>query len=115
MKKISMLLLSLMLANSAFAGGVGGALSALEAVGNLSKNGNASVTAGIVDDSQIHAKATAKGKDSEAMAGGVVSATPGGDGAKMKITFGSITKSKVHATADASGGGKAYAGAVVSK
>lgn len=114
MKKVLVSFLSLAVTTSALAGGVG-ALSALEAVGNLSKNGNANVTAGIINNSQIKANATAKGKDSEAMAGGVVSATPSGDGAKMKITAGYIGDSTINATAKAQDGGKAYAGGVVSK
>lgn len=113
MKVRSILFLSLMLAAAgAQAGGVGDAIGAISKIGNA----KGSVTVGtITGNSSIDANAEATGKDSEAMAGGVISATPKGEGINAKITVGAIDGSTIKAKAKASDGGAAYAGGVISK
>ena len=116
MKKVSILFISMMMAaGMAQAGGVGDAMKLLGAAAAGGANG--SVTVGVLGkDTEVDAQATAEGKDSEAMAGGVVSATPKGDGIKAKITVGVLDGAKVNANATAVGQGSgAYAGGVVSK
>jgi hypothetical protein len=118
MKKRSILFVGLMLAAAgAQAGGIGagGAASILGAAAN---GANANVTVGtkITGKSSIDATAEATGKDSEAMAGGVMSATPKDQkGLNAKITVGVIDNSTINARAKAQNGGSAYAGGVISK
>ncbi|MDO5639675.1 MAG: hypothetical protein Q4G28_07365 [Neisseria sp.] len=115
MKKRSIsLFLGLMLAAAgAQAGGLGDAIDVLKAAGNT----KGSITFGsITGKSKIDADAEAQGKGSEAMAGGVISATPSGqDGINAKVTIGVIDNSAIKAKAKASDGGSAYAGGVISK
>ena len=117
MKKRSILFVGLTLAAAgAQAGGIGagGAASVLGAAAN---GANANVTVGtITGKSSIDATAEATGKDSEAMAGGVMSATPKDQkGLNAKITVGVIDNSTINARAKAQNGGSAYAGGVISK
>ena len=118
MKKRSILFVGLMLAAAgAQAGGIGagGAASILGAAAN---GANANVTVGtITGKSSIDATAEATGKDSEAMAGGVISATPKGQqGINAKATVDVIDNSTINAKARADGKGSgAYAGGVISK
>ena len=117
MKKRSILFVGLMLAAAgAQAGGIGagGAASILGAAAN---GANANVTVGtITGKSSIDATAEATGKDSEAMAGGVMSATRKDQkGLNAKITVGVIDNSTINARAKAQNGGSAYAGGVISK
>ena len=113
MKKRSILFVGLMLAAAgAQAGGVGEAVKLVGAAGGI----NGSATVGVIKDSEINADAEATGKDSEAMAGGVMSATPKDQkGLNAKITVGVIDNSTINARAKAQNGGSAYAGGVISK
>ncbi|UOO81052.1 hypothetical protein LVJ83_08670 [Uruburuella testudinis] len=114
MKKRSIsLFLGLMLAATGVqAGGLGGGLGAAA----LGGNANGTVTVGTITNSNVDATANATGKDSEAMAGGVISATPKGQqGVNAKITVGVIDNSTIRAKATAKDGGAAYAGGVISK
>ena len=113
MKKRSILFVGLMLAAAgAQAGGVGEAIKLVGAAGGI----NGSATVGVIKDSEINADAEATGKDSEAMAGGVMSATPKDQkGLNAKITVGVIDNSTINARAKAQNGGSAYAGGVISK
>lgn len=85
--------------------------------GAAANGANANVTVGtITGKSSIDATAEATGKDSEAMAGGVMSATPKDQkGLNAKITVGVIDNSTINARAKAQNGGSAYAGGVISK
>ena len=117
MKKRFILFVGLMLAAAgAQAGGIGagGAASILGAAAN---GANANVTVGtITGKSSIDATAEATGKDSEAMAGGVMSATPKDQkGLNAKITVGVIDKSTTHPTAKAHTRASAYAGGALTK
>ena len=114
MKKRSILFVGLMLAAAgAQAGGIGAAVKLVGAAGGI----NGSATVGVIKDSEINADAEATGKDSEAMAGGVISATPKGQqGINAKATVGVIDNSTINAKARADGKGSgAYAGGVISK
>ena len=113
MKKRSILFVGLMLAAAgAQAGGVGEAIKLVGAAGGI----NGSATVGVIKDSEINADAEATGKDSEAKAGGVMSATPKDQkGLNAKITVGVIDNSTINARAKAQNGGSAYAGGVISK
>ncbi len=111
-KTSSALFLSLMVfAGGAYAGGLAPVMSAVGALGG----GNADVTVGVLTNTNITANAEANGRDSEAMAGGVITATPKNGGLNAKINVGVITGSTIDATAKANNGGAAYAGGVISK
>ncbi len=116
MKKRSIsLFLSLMLAAAgAQAGGLGDAAKLVGAAGG----GNATITVGtLTGGTTVDAEAKASGKDSEAMAGGVISATPKGqEGINAKITVGVLDGADIKAKATATGpGSSAYAGGVIAK
>ncbi|WP_312265683.1 hypothetical protein [Neisseria sp.] len=104
--------LSLMVfAGGAYAGGIGQAIDAIGALGNA----KGSVTVGVLDNTNVEAEAEANGKNSEAMAGGVITATPKGEGLNAKINVGVISGGEIKAKARANDAGAAYAGGVISK
>lgn len=127
-KTSSALLLSLMV----LAGGAqaNGALSALTAVGDIAGAiKGANVTVGNLKNSNITAAADASGENAEAMAGGIVNASPKkegglagavsdvlGGGGGPKIMVGDLENATINAKATASGANSgAYAGGMVAK
>lgn len=110
-RSITLFLGLMMAAAGAQAGGLGGLGAAA-----LAGNANGAVTVGTITNSKVDATANATGKDSEAMAGGVISATPKGqEGINAKVTVGVIDNSTIKAKATAKDGAAAYAGGVISK
>ncbi|MDO4248911.1 MAG: hypothetical protein Q4C79_08165 [Neisseria sp.] len=111
-KTSSALFLSLMVfAGGAYAGGIVPIMGAATALGNAKTD----LTVGVLTNTNIKADAQANGRDSEAMAGGVISATPKGEGLGAKVNVGVITGGSIDAKAKANNGGAAYAGGVISK